>query len=953
MQGNLNGRVAEIMTFAHRVPDDDGIRVDNSDNSRQKIETYLAIKYGITLGVAQAEKNYVNSAGDVIWDIATNAGFNYNIAGIGRDVASDLNQKQSKSVNDTNEVTIGLGVIAATNSANINEFSADLDFLVWGCNNASYSGSSTNTVRINPVTIPTPITTSLTRIDRIWKIVETGGDVENVFVGIPSTAFNGFTKTDEEEYVLIVSDDASFGNGNIVDVIPLKPSGSNLQTWYDFDGPDPKFFTFGKAPILAEESAVNIATGDYLVGEYALNLNINAFTISAWVRDVASSTEPRTIMAKGTKLQLRLNADNKVEVMVDNDVTPRLISDMVFDEVDSKWHQITFVYQSGTVFLYIDGILDKSEQGVDPPTPNYNRFSIGAVYVDKTTPDKNPFLGEIDEVYVWDQGLSQDQIRYLMNQEVKNVADDVNGKVLPQASPSNEITNIPWSTLRAYYDFNTFYGTTVEGLTDDRNFLRIKYLDPAKTITKAQTAPLPYVSDADGVWDAATTWINSDVQNLPNVLGLDGETTVDWNIVETTHNISSGDRNIELLGLKNNSGKITIDGDNSLGTGHGLRVSHYLEIDGVIDLEGESQLYQDEDSTLDEDSGGYLERDQQGTANSFNYNYWSSSVGTISGNSATRGTGVASINADFALSGILNDGTVSSAPIGIDFNPSYSWADNSYSGSKRISSYWLYTFNGADNYYWAWKPINENTPIKAGEGYTMKGTSGAVAVTTNQNYVFKGKPYNGDFTLPIALGDDRLIGNPYPSALNADAFILDNLSFANGGNNANGNIFNGTLYFWDHFGQENSHYLAAYVGGYATYNLMGGVEAISNDIRINDNNAVGVKKPEQYIAVGQAFFVIAVGPIKDTLSGAVIGGDIVFKNSQRVFVPEGATGTNVGSVFFKGNGKIKEKEPGDKRTKIKLKFSSPTGYHRQLLAGVDGRTTNHFDLGFDAPWTTY
>jgi hypothetical protein len=33
-----------------------------------------------------------------------------------------LYTKQSKSGNDSNEVTIGLGVIATTNSANINEF---------------------------------------------------------------------------------------------------------------------------------------------------------------------------------------------------------------------------------------------------------------------------------------------------------------------------------------------------------------------------------------------------------------------------------------------------------------------------------------------------------------------------------------------------------------------------------------------------------------------------------------------------------------------------------------------------------------------------------------------------------------------------------------------------------------------------------------------------------------
>jgi len=39
----------------------------------------------------------------------------------------------------------------------------------------------------------------------------------------------------------------------------------------------------------------------------------------------------------------------------------------------------------------------------------------------------------------------------------------------------------------------------------------------------------------------------------------------------------------------------------------------------------------------------------------------------------------------------------------------------------------------------------------------------------------------------------------------------------------------------------------------------------------------------------------------------------------------------------------------DKRPKIWLQFDSPTGYHRQLLVGVDDNATNHFDLGFDAP----
>jgi len=53
----------------------------------------LAVKYGITLGVNGTSQDYVNSDGTVIWDQSVNAGYNYDIAGIGRDDVSDLKSK--------------------------------------------------------------------------------------------------------------------------------------------------------------------------------------------------------------------------------------------------------------------------------------------------------------------------------------------------------------------------------------------------------------------------------------------------------------------------------------------------------------------------------------------------------------------------------------------------------------------------------------------------------------------------------------------------------------------------------------------------------------------------------------------------------------------------------------------------------------------------------------------
>ena len=614
----------------------------------------------------------------------------------------------------------------------------------------------------------------------------------------------------------------------------------------------------------------------------------------------------------------------------------------------NKWYHIaaTFDASSNKAILYVDGVeVKRGTPTASPPIGGTEKFILGAMY-DSGTPTipKNNFDGYIDEVRVWDVALTAQQIHEMMNQEIQinTITGKVKGKTIPMDISGVGLT---WTNLKGYYPMN-------DNTTNDKSS-KGKHGSTKNMLSfEPQTAPLPYKSNANGSWDAQATWLNGDVQNLPNSLGTYG-----LNIVQTSHNITSGAKNITVLGLISTAGKLTMNGDNVAGTGQSLIVTHYLELDGVIDLEGESQLLQDEGSILDQDSGGYIERDQQGTANSFNYNYWSSSVGPISAASTklTRGTGIASTNASHKLVDVLMDGTSSSSPVSINFQPAYWSADSGPSSPRTISSYWLYTFYGADDNYWAWKSINQNTPILAGEGYTMKGTSGNVPIANQQNYVFKGKPYNGDITLALdknittanPSGDvDRLIGNPYPSALDSKLFILDNLSTTNGGTNTKGNIINGALYFWDHFGYVNSHNLGAYVGGYATRNLTCGAPAISNDSRIN--HSVGPqtvnnldKTPGKYIPVNQGFFVI---------TNTVTGGNIVFKNSQRVFEKEN-TGNSVfmKSSKTKGESSQKTKENSSARPIIRLMYDSPTGYHRQIAVGAVENTTNNFDLGYDAP----
>lgn len=927
--GNLNGRVAEIISYASRVPDADRI----------KIETYLAIKYGITLGVNGTSKNYVDSGGTVVWDVASNSGFNYNITGIGSDVGSDLNQKQSKSINDINEVTIGLGVISSTNKANINEFKKDRDFLIWGSDNGTYTEASSNTT-----TLGSGLTTSTTRINKKWKIVETkndvNGDVGNVFVSIPAAAFSSFTKLATEEYSLIVSDNANFANGDIIDIIPLKSDGNgNLQTWYDFDGT--KYFTFGKSAKLESKSLVNIhsADNDFLVGEYALNLNSGSFTVGCWIRNDGTSLTNKTIFGKGANLQVRINSENKIEALWDG--VSRFASNTVV--ADGKWHNIVAVYYVGSADLYIDGVVETSTFSLENPTPNFSRFSVGGVYIDKNN-IVDPFRGEIDQITVWDMALSSDQINYIMNQEVEKYSDNTTtGKIIPQNITNNSVKTILWSKLRAYYDFNTFYGTTIEGLTDDRNFIRIKYLNKDKNILETQTAPMPYETIADGLWEDPATWKNGSIQTIPNdnsIIVQSPQPVVNGNIVKILNNVESNG-NKTVLGM-------FVDGTNSTtyktftaNNDTKIEVSHYLKLDGLIDLKGKSQLVQTLNSDLDPTSIGFIKRNQQGTVNKYNYNYWSSPVGPI--NATTN-------NNNYTVDGEFKDGSTTT-PQNINW---VGGVDGSATSPISIARYWLYKFeNGLE--YPDWIHFNETDEIRPSQGFTLKGIGGVdPGNTLSQNYTFVGKPYNGLIDGNSVLPDNLfLVGNPYPSAIDAYEFIKDNISVANGGYNTVNKI-DGTLYFWQHSPTNATHVLSDYTGGYAELTLVGGVPPIVpagiNGVGTSD------KVPFQYIPVGQGFFVngdISIGSSES----------IIFNNNQRSFVKENAVddlSLPISNTLFKTGPKksaAKSNRFSDNKndvvynsyeTKIRLGFTSSNKFHRQLLIGfMNELATDGVDIGYD------
>lgn len=114
---------------------------------KQKVETYLSIKYGITINDI-SEKNYVSSGNEIIWDSKKNKNYNFRITGIGRDNLFGLYQKQSKNSED-DHLVISLGQVQLTNKQN-NSTLNQSSYMLWGDNNQDLTFREIDLISAHP-----------------------------------------------------------------------------------------------------------------------------------------------------------------------------------------------------------------------------------------------------------------------------------------------------------------------------------------------------------------------------------------------------------------------------------------------------------------------------------------------------------------------------------------------------------------------------------------------------------------------------------------------------------------------------------------------------------------------------------------------------------------------------------------------------------------------------------
>ncbi|NNK69610.1 MAG: LamG domain-containing protein, partial [Flavobacteriaceae bacterium] len=658
----------------------------------------------------------------------------------------------------------------------------------------------------------------------------------------------------------------------------------------------------------------------------------SAFTAEVWVKthDISGT---QTVFAKRNSTETNrgynLNIENGTVKFYWYSATGNGSISSTHKINSSRWYHIAVAYDGSTYKLYIDGI-DLGTISGTVKSPSATDATVETIVggIDQSFKSDNNignlFYGWMDELRIWNKALTPAQIRQMMNQEIESNGTAVRGTIVPLNIPG-----LNWADLDGYYRMTVDCGNlgAFKGVGG-----RLRNI----TTAQANSAPLPYTSRVDNkTWGTDDAWTHFTVWDAPNSLGIDGSTYIDWNIVQLSHNMTSGNKDITVLGLiSDNTAKTLTMSDpgtsqNENNDGQGLRITHYLKMDGNIDLMGESQLVQDEGSILDVASAGKLERDQQGTSNMYNYNYWSSPVSPVN---------TSANNLDYTVDGVLNDGTNSSSPVKLQWTNSYD--ANAATNPKTLSRRWIYSYEDfPENSYSNWNYLNETGSLSVGVGYTMKGSG---AGGSEQNYVFIGKPNNGTITNSISSGYQTLVGNPYPSAIDADEFIKDNVN-----GTGNGSI-DGTIYFWEHYNSNITHILEDYEGSYSAYNLTGGVSIVIPDGI--SGQGTSAKTPGRYIPVGQGFFVTA----------STTGGNVAFNNDQRIFMRE-AVNTSVfmeannQNAFFNDNvGDIESLEDMEETPaviqRIRLSFVGPDGLRRPLLLGFtsDNAATDGFDYGYDA-----
>ncbi|WP_040248291.1 GEVED domain-containing protein [Psychroserpens mesophilus] len=422
------------------------------------------------------------------------------------------------------------------------------------------------------------------------------------------------------------------------------------------------------------------------------------------------------------------------------------------------------------------------------------------------------------------------------------------------------------------------------------------------------------------VWDGSTS---SDWMEPTNWSDNLVPTAADCVIIPATANdpIIYDDANGDgLYMVIENGATLTLTSDtNSNGFASSLTIQDYIDIQGSGELfvQDDASLIQVYDSTTvptpSAANSGNITLDRNTNIRLTDYVYWSSPV---------QGFDVSTVYGGFTPSNYI-----------------YQWTPTVPTGTNAPGT--LPT-GGMPICYGNWDPYSSGN-MALGKGYIVRAPTNHTAGASIATAVFNGVPNNGVITQQILSGNNsfgnsnytynpygvddltvtpfddnwNLLGNPYPSALDAQTFLT----------HPSNSIIEGAVHIWTHgtqIGNNGDSFYEDYsltydVADYTTYNFSG--------TNTYDDETFAGK-----IASGQGFFVLA---LNDNESGSV-----TFNNSMR-------DRSHSNTAFYRNSNEDSDSNAIE-RHRIWLNLIDQNGSTSSILVGYIEGATQEKDRLYDA-----
>ncbi|MGC2440945.1 MAG: LamG-like jellyroll fold domain-containing protein, partial [Nitrososphaeraceae archaeon] len=292
------------------------------------------------------------------------------------------------------------------------------------------------------------------------------------------------------------------------------------------------------------------------------SLQLSQFSVAAWFKTSTNFASDAIIVNKGgvgsessgqnMNYGIWMTKSEKIMAGFESTTAADRFVTSVKTYNDNQWHYVIVTYGGSNVILYIDGVrvTTKSTSGASPETSGTKPVRIGAN--SRVTPPGNFFTGQVDEVRVWNDDLTTQQVADAFTGTSFNTAEQV--LYLPFGSNPPPVANIQAITVNK----NTQKAITLTATDPNNDPLTYTVVTQPAHGTLTGTAPnLNYNPDTDyvgadsftfkandGTTDSNTATVSitvEDVSSCTTILPISGVTASGYQLGNPPSNAIDAD----------------------------------------------------------------------------------------------------------------------------------------------------------------------------------------------------------------------------------------------------------------------------------------------------------------------------------------------------------------------------------------------------------------------------